>query len=219
LDQHFSDLHAKVIICGNRDENFDEPRVLPKSVNLWLCQNNSMPNTPSKITIPIGLENMRLARAGLPGSFILYNSNQIKDKVLMPPMWPTNPNRYSAVYDALERKDLFDVYRDYIPNDEYVDFFGRYKFVFCCEGNGYENHRVWESLYRNSFPVMLNTSWARTLINLDLPILYVDKISDLNKKMLEDHLNKWQNFDPKNCPSLWLPYWEKLVSSARDLSI
>ena len=216
LDNHFADIYAKVLICGNSDENFEEPIVFPQSINLWLCQNNSMSNTKEKITIPIGLENMRLARAGLPKSFKSYNSNEIQNKVLMPPMWPTNPNRFLAVSEALERKDLFDVYRDYIPNSQYVGFFGRYKFVFCCEGNGFENHRVWESLYRNSFPVMLNTPWAKTLIDLNLPILYVDKISDLNTKMLEDHLDKWRNFDPKNCPSLWLPYWKKLILSARD---
>ena len=216
LDNHFADIYAKVLICGNSDENFEEPIVFPQSINLWLCQNNSMPNTKEKITIPIGLENMRFARAGLPKSFKSYNSNEIQNKVLMPPMWPTNPNRFVAVSEALERKDLFDVYRDYIPNSQYVGFFGRNKFVFCCEGNGFENHRVWESLYRNSFPVMLNTPWAKTLSDLDLPILYVDKISDLNTKMLEDHLDKWWNFDPKNCPSLWLSYWEKLILSALD---
>ncbi|ASY25874.1 hypothetical protein [Candidatus Planktophila versatilis] len=211
MDSHFNDIHARVIICGNSDENFDSSIEFPPSVKFWLCQNNSRANTQDKVTIPIGLENLRLARAGFPKDFQSQNSNTIVDRVLMPPMWPTNPNRYHAVYQALKMPNVFDVYREYIPNSQYVEFFGRYKFVFCCEGNGYENHRVWESLYRNSFPVMLDTPWARTLIDLKIPILLVREISELNPGLLEEHLEIWKDFDPKKCESLWLPHWEKMV--------
>ena len=213
LSENFNDIHANVIICGNSDENFDHQVNFPKSIKLWLCQNNSIPNSEVKITIPIGLENMRLARAGLPRNYVLENSNSVTNKVLMPPMWPTNPNRYQAVYEALQHKDIFDVYREYIPSEQYVELFGKYKFIFCCEGNGYENHRVWESLYRNSYPIMLDTPWAQTLMDLNLPILLVSKLSHINKELLNAHLIKWKKFDPKNCPSLWIPYWKNLVSA------
>jgi len=141
----------------------------------------------------------------------VQNSNIILNNVLMPPMWPTNPNRFQSVYQALKMANVFDVYRDYIENSQYVEFFGRYKFMFCCEGNGYENHRIWESLYRNSFPVMLDTPWARTLGDMKLPILLVHELSDLNHELLQEHLKIWRDFDPRNCEILWLPYWERLV--------
>jgi len=211
LSTHFNDIQARVIICGNSDENFDGSVEFPPTVKLWLCQNNSMANSENKVTIPIGLENYRLARAGIPKNFRVQNSNIILNKVLMPPMWPTNPNRFQSVYQALKMPNVFDVYRDYIENSQYVEFFGRYKFVFCCEGNGYENHRIWESLYRNSFPVMLDTPWARTLGDMKLPILLVHELSDLNHELLQEHLKIWRDFDPRNCEILWLPYWERLV--------
>lgn len=214
LKTHFNDIQARVIICGNSDENFDSLIEFPPSVRLWLCQNNSSANSEKKITIPIGLENFRLARAGIPKDFRSQNSNIVLDKILMPPMWPTNPDRYKSVYHALKMPDVFDVYREYIENSQYVEFFGRYKFVFCCEGNGYENHRVWESLYRNSFPVMLDTPWARTLTDLKVPILLVHELSELNPKLLEEHLKIWRDFDPKKCETLWLPFWERLVHEA-----
>ena len=214
LSENFQNINARVIICGNSDENFDNEVIFPESVNLWLCQNNSIPNSQSNITIPIGLENMRLARAGLPSDYVMPNSNSITDKVLMPPMWPTNPIRYLLVYEALQNKDVFDVYREYIPINQYVEFFGKYKFVFCAEGNGYENHRIWESLYRKSFPVVIDTPWSQTLVALGLPILFVSSLSEINIDLLHAHNEKWKDFDPKKCEVLWLPYWEKVVHTA-----
>jgi hypothetical protein len=211
LDENFQDIHANVIICGNSDENFDDPISFPTSVRLWLCQNNSMPNDFFKRTIPIGLENVRLARAGFPKDYSKLNRNLIVNRIAMPPMSATNPIRFKAVEEALKQPLLFDVYRDYLPNNEYIDFFKDYLFMFCCEGNGYENHRIWETLYRGSFPVMYESPWAKTLLDLNLPILIIERISDLNPLVLDQHREKWQNFDPNSCQELWIPFWENLI--------
>ena len=158
---------------------------------------------------------MRLARAGNPNDFKSQDrGSPILDKVLMPPMWATNPDRYNAVYKALENPQIFDVYREYVPNQLYQKYFSHYKFVFCCEGAGYENHRIWESLYRGNFPVMLDTKWARTLIDLELPILLISSISELTAEHINSHLQKWQNWDPKICQTLWMPYWKNLILNA-----
>lgn len=215
LDENFASISADVIICGNSDENFDSPVSFPSTVKLWLCQNNSMPNDSFKKTIPIGLENIRLARAGIPKDYLKLNRNVIVDKIAMPPMSATNPIRFIAVKEALKLPTLFDVYRDYLPNDEYIEFFSDYLFMFCCEGNGYENHRIWETLYRGSFPVMFDSAWARTLLDLNLPILIIKQISDLSSVTLLRHREKWQDFDPKSCQALWIPFWENLITETR----
>jgi hypothetical protein len=216
LNENFAKITASVIICGNSDENFDTPVTFPNSVRLWLCQNNSMPNDLFKKTIPIGIENIRLARAGFPKDFSKLNRNLIVDRIAMPPMSATNQIRYQAVEEALKRPLLFDVYRDYLPNNEYVEFFRDYLFMFSCEGNGYENHRIWETLYRGSFPVMFDTPWARTLLDLNLPILIVHDFSELSASVLNQHKEKWHNFNPKTCQELWIPFWENLIKETID---
>lgn len=211
LDENFLNINANVIICGNSDENFDTPVTFPTPVRLWLCQNNSMPNDSFKRTIPIGLENIRLARAGFPKDFSKLNQNLIVDKIAIPPMSATNPIRFITVEETLKHPLLFDVYRDYLSNNEYIEFFRDYLFMFCCEGNGYENHRIWETLYRGSFPVMFDSPWARTLLDLNLPILIIEQISELSPFILNQHLEKWKNFDPKSCQELWMPFWINLI--------
>jgi hypothetical protein len=61
---------------------------------------------------------------------------------------------------------------------------------------------------------MLDTPWARTLADLKVPILLVHELSELNPKILEEHLKIWRDFDPKKCETLWLPFWERLVHEA-----
>jgi hypothetical protein len=213
LSENWQDINATVIISGNSDENFDNLINFPESVKLWLCQNNSMPNSISKITLPVGIENLRLARLGFPDLYSRLNSKEIVQRVAIPPMSATNPIRFEIVKISLRHPEIFDVFRDYLQHEIYIETFRKYQFIFCCEGNGYESHRIWESLYRGSFPVMLNTRWARTIKDLGLPILLVNKLEDIDSDLLDSHYQEWQNFNPKDCNVLWIDHWKKLINS------
>ena len=87
------------------------------------------------------------------------------------------------------------------------------KFIFCCEGNGFENHRIWEILYQNSFPVMLQSKWSEKLKVLKLPILFVAKLEQLNQEMLLNFLEKNKHFDSRSTPQLWVDFWQDLINS------
>ena len=42
VSEEFSNINAQILISGNSDQNFDKQLELPKSIKLWLCQNNSI---------------------------------------------------------------------------------------------------------------------------------------------------------------------------------
>ena len=86
-----------------------------------------------------------------------------------------------------------------------------FRFVLCCEGNGFENHRIWETLYQGSFPVMFNSPWSNSLRYLQLPILYIDSLDEINAKFLRDFLDKHLEFRPDELETLWIPYWRKVI--------
>ena len=206
--------NAQVLITGNSDENFDEIPNLPKSIKLWLGQNlaiNAESNNLKIQTIPIGLENLALGRAGLK-KYLRLNSALIQDRILVPPMALSNPIRSEVLNLLAKDPGVYDVYQDYLDVREYFKLAARYKFVLCLEGNGYENHRIWETLYRNSFPVMLKTAWSETLQKLVLPILFLDSIHDVKPHTLTGFLRTHDNFESKEVPTLWTPYWESLVA-------
>lgn len=206
---------ATTLVTGNSDTNFVQPITLPPSIKLWLCQNNAMPKREGLYTLPIGIENIKLGRAGLPKYFKSHYPDAIVNKVLVPPMSPTNKFRSHAVLTAMERPQIFHVERQMLPEAKYFDLTRRYRFILACEGNGFENHRIWETLYQGSFPVLVKTSWSLSLSYLNLPILYVADLKDITDELLYEFAANNARFVPENAECLWTPYWKSLITNSR----
>lgn len=207
-----SELDNKTLISGNSDFNLTSiPPNFPSNIRL-LCQNNTLKNN-SILTLPIGLENMRLGRSGFKHYHRGVHDFAITNKVLIPPMNPTNLMRTKIIADGKLNRDLFDVIDRYLPKREYFKLTKRYKFIFVCEGNGFDTHRMWEVLYQNSFPVALRSDWTETLSWLNLPILLVNSLEELTFEKIAVHYEKYINYDSKATKELWIPFWRDLISS------
>ena len=208
-----SDIKANFIFCGNSDFNFLAAPKLPNSVIKCYLQNSAILDNKVIFTLPIGIENLALGRAGLRKFHRSENKQEIFDRVLIPPMSPTNKARYEALRWGRDNPDLADTYFELLPPRDYFNLAKKYKFVFCSEGNGFENHRIWETLYQGSFPVLLSTPWSETLRYLKLPILFVEKYSDIKLDLLLSFQDTNRGFDPKLCELLWAPHWRNLLDS------
>jgi len=204
-------INAKVIVCGNSDFNFTEIPLMPNSVKICILQNSAISDGQKIFTLPIGLENLSLGRAGIKRFHKNLNSHSIYDRILIPPMSPTNKERYNALIWGRENPSIADTFFTLLPIEQYFDLAARYKFVFCSEGNGFENHRIWESLYQGSFPVLLKTAWSESLSNLGLPILYVGSYAEITSNLLHNFYESNKDFDPSACGWLWGPTWKKLI--------
>ena len=207
---------GSVLVTGNSDQNFTSLPKLPGSVKFWLAQNLSIEisNDQLKVrTLPIGIENFSLGRAGRPKYF--RGSKRKIDRVFVPPMAPSNPIRQLTLdkIETITDISIFDIYKEYLPERKYFKIANKFRFVLCLEGNGFENHRIWETLYSGSFPVLLNSNWSKTLMRMNLPILFVDDVTDLNTGLLNDFAESHANFNPSDTPSLWIPYWKRIIES------
>ena len=127
-------------------------------------------------------------------------------------MTATNSARIKVTNFGKLHNSIFDVYENYLGKKDYFSLTRKYKFIFVCEGNGYDTHRLWEVLYQNSFPVVIRSDWTETLNWLNLPILSVDKIEDISVALLELHLEKYKDYDSKKMKVLWTPFWKDLFS-------
>lgn len=211
--------NAKVIISGNSDRNFLNLPDTPQRIKLMLLQNCSISSKRVK-TLPIGIENKRNGRYFASQTFRKpISRNHFESTILVPPMSNTNPIRSESINFALSLPELFDVKLNYLHEKQYFNLVKKYNFILCLEGNGFENHRIWESLYLGIFPVMLRTSWSETLGYLDLPILLVD---DLKQITSEELLNFWtlnSSFNPKKTPALSVEYWTNLVNETASMKV
>lgn len=216
LDNFFAELKNieisdLILITGNSDLNFIDFVPLPCKIKLWICQNNGMPFAPNIITLPLGIENIRLGRLGLKKWYKRRGNEKKSTKILVPPMSPTNEGRFLAVEFTKKNPELFDVHTSYLHERSYFNLVKKYQFILCCEGNGFENHRTWEALYLGTFPVMLRTRWSISLQYLNLPILLVDSLEDLTEETVSQFAKDNRDFNPDYCDQLWIPFWKKVI--------
>jgi hypothetical protein len=90
-------------------------------------------------------------------------------------------------------------------------------FVICPEGNGIDTHRMWESLYMETIPIvkksLVHKDWE------DLPIFWVKSWDDVNPESLSQNYEKLQNlFRSENTlRKLSCDYWiDKILKSASE---
>jgi hypothetical protein len=213
LKKYSSEISARVLISGNSDRNFDSIPELPDSIGLFLCQNNTVDFDERVRTLPIGLENLSLGRSGQKK---YYNNRKVtyqKDSlVLIPPMSPTNPIRDQVLELTPTLPWFFHNYRGTFIEKDYFEMVGKYKFILCCEGNGFDTHRVWETLYQGSFPILFKTPWALSLEYLKLPILYVENLEEIDQDLLRKFSMVNSKFNPKKVKALWTPFWKNQIN-------
>jgi hypothetical protein len=76
----------------------------------------------------------------------------------------------------------------------------RYKFVFSPYGNGLDCHRHWELMCLGCIPIM--QSIGSNEMFEDLPVLMIDKWSDLTREMLDSFKHEKINYN-----KFFLKYW------------
>jgi len=212
LKEYGDAITAKVLITGNSDKNFEQHISIPKSIKLWLCQNNGVGGDSRIQTLPIGLENLRLGRTGQTKYHKFIFRDKIRDSVLVPPMSPTNEIRSHVIQQLQEPRTVFTVSNTLLNEKSYFDLVRKYQFILCCEGNGFDTHRLWETLYQGSFPVVLRTKWSSTLEYLELTILFINNIEEINHEILKEFWTQHAAFDPTINNCLWIPFWENLIN-------
>ncbi len=91
---------------------------------------------------------------------------------------------------------------------KYLEEIRSSKFVFCPRGNGIDTHRLWETLYMGSIPIVKyeNTHHLFT----DLPILFVKDWTEVNQKLLDEKYDEIINKE-WNLNKLKLSFWEDFI--------
>ena len=210
-------LAGKTVISGNGDTNFDADAPyfhIPEQV--YLQNLGFEPSNENIKLLPIGLENYEHVRSGFGFLHKPPKRHIFEDKILVPPMSPTNSIRQQVILDLrTASSDLFQVETKLRSVLSYLRLTKKYRYVLVCEGNGHDTHRLWEVLYQNSFPVMLNTPFSRNIKKLGYPVLVVDSILEISESLLKSHLLRNKSITPRQIEQLWMPYWNKEILGPR----
>ena len=199
-------LSAEIIIVGNSDENFstlDFP--IPGSVKHLYIQNWAGKDSNVSV-LPIGLENLRLGNNGKTSH--LQNSHQNTqrlNRVLIGPFADTHPERVK-LKSFSEVLGPWDYATQRLHSKAYAGMAHNYKFVACPQGNGIDTHRLWETLYRGSIPLVKRSRWSENISKLGFPLIELD---DWSAPEVEAAIQGYREylFCPREVPALWLNYW------------
>ena len=67
----------------------------------------------------------------------------------------------------------------------------KHDFILCPRGNGIDTHRLWESLYMGSIPIVKKDIAFQEFA--DLPICFIDDWSDISEEFLKGEKNRIKN--------------------------
>lgn len=156
-----------IVITHNSDVNIDNGFSVPDNVIKWFSQNINVFHEKIE-SVPIGLENdMWFADIHKKEKMLakLKQPKKYKNLVYMNFNIGTNPAKRTKPYQVLKDKPwvTVDMHNNGYNFDSYLDNIYNHKFVICPEGNGIDTHRIWETLYMGSIPIVDNNINAELL--------------------------------------------------------
>lgn len=203
-----------ILITHMSDFEIDEYKfsLAPSSIIKWYAQNAIFKNE-KLVPIPLGLENHK---GGSKGKFtnhewFLKENERLrgfpKDVALYCNWNPdTNQEVRLPIINELEKngQDLF--IETGMTFEDYCYSMAHHKWVVCPPGNGADTHRLWEALYLGCYPIILKNP---IYDNYHLPILQVEKWSDVSIDLLNKHFQKWNGVDYHH--ELRMSYWGNII--------
>ena len=107
-------------------------------------------------------------------------------------------------------EELVEINYNKMPRTQVWKELVKYAFAFSPYSNGPDCHRHWELLSLGCIPII--KSFGSNDMFEDLPVLIVEEWSDINKKLLDDILEKFKH-TIFNYDKLLLKYWVNKFSS------
>ena len=211
LLDNISNVNKKLIlITHNCDANVDV--FPPDNVIRWFSQNVNIIHDKIE-SLPIGLENSRWYQD-------VHKREKMVDKLQQPRNYrnlvymnhniSTYPQERRNVYALLENKPWVTSVHGTNPCnfDDYIDNIYNHKYIICPRGNGMDTHRLWETLYMGSIPIV-KTDINNWFYN-DMPILYVNAWEEVTEELLIDMLHMYSG-ELWNKNKLTFEYWKNRI--------
>jgi len=195
-----------VLLTSESDDCVNAEEQLPPQVAGWFSANSCHPAVKP---LPLGLGNSYCsvtAKADLLADF----SESPKSSLLYVNFRPeTNPGTRGPLWECFGSSRWSGAVTRHAGNvsrEEYVSSMAAHRFALCPRGNGIDTHRMWEALYLGTIPVVEKDPALASFA--DLPILFVDRLSEVTKDFLESKYQEMLSIE-WNREKLFLPWWER----------
>jgi hypothetical protein len=214
------DKNISRIIAGHSDAPITDDIVHRYPLATWFAVNKQTNNAHG---IPLGITNNTNESTVHPiygdvdmMSDVAKNSREIRNLVYMNFSIHTYPLERTPVWDMFKMQswvtsetpeNSMEARRRFLQNAR------NHSFVLCPRGNGVDTHRLWETLYMGSIPVVIrdvaHSDWT------DLPILFVDSWEEVTEERLREELVRIEA-SSWNMDKLLIGYWIERIKNSRQ---
>jgi hypothetical protein len=208
-------MHKTLIVSGHSDYPMTNNIVSRYPFARWFCVNKQSSRVHG---LPLGITNntTESERHPIYGNVgvmveVANTPRDIKNLAYMNFSVHTYPIERTAVWNMLCDKSWVTVEQpeDTLPGRKrFLENVRNHSFVICPRGHGIDTHRLWETLYMGSIPIVIrdiaHSDWT------DLPILFIDSWEEVTEEMLQRELERIQN-TTWNMEKLRIDYWIRLI--------
>lgn len=214
-----------ILISGNSDYpiNEDIVKLMPENITMWYGQNVLVYHEKIE-PIPMGIENRY--ESVRHGHGIGYHSRvEVKENLILRNLKlspskriysnfqiNTNYSHRNPVKEICIKSTHIDWDEPNLPLEDFFNKILNYEMIVCPAGNGVDTHRIWEVLYSNRIPITIKVGNFKIYdLYSKLPIIILDKVSDLNNlELIENKYNQIKsNFE--NIKMIDFDYWKKII--------
>jgi len=214
--------NAKVLVIGHSDYEITNEVVNrlkhPGLVKIFAINCSSTDDIV--VPIPLGITNLTNESSLHP----IYGNTVIMNKVVKEPKTDTNLVYMNInLYTHSERYLVYNIFKNknwvtqeaantsLMGREHFLRQIRNHTFVVCPRGNGIDTHRLWETLYMGSIPIVRYESAYRNFTSL--PILFVENWNLVTEEFLRDKEKEIKN-RVYNLEKLNLDYWIKEINSS-----
>ena len=165
------------------------------------------------VFIPIGLENRWYFKNGRISHFKNISNKKNSKEFLIHSSFSveTHPERIKT-YESLINNNLI-LFNNIKNIDNYLDILSKSFFNICPRGNGWDTHRIWESLIFNTIPVVKNDKFTTVLKDNNIPMLIVENWDELNSYTQSELIDIYSKIAERGDMSIFssYEYWKNII--------
>ena len=197
------------LISHNSDHGVDgrfAEVIEDKRIKRWYSQNRLISH-PKLFSLPIGIANSRWPHGNQELLTKIKNKNNKKDILVFKNFDVGTNSGQRSICDKITSQNgiTLSPVTD-IPS--YWSTMSRSMFVISPPGNGVDCHRIWEALYLNTVPIVLEHEALSQFKHL--PIIFVNSWEEVTINVLKSRAGDFKNFN-WNISELSVEYWARHI--------
>ena len=226
-ETYFKEYHNKInakyiLITHNSDlpiEN-DDLRYMDEKIKHWFAMKLNVKMNENISPLPAGLENLRYLHNGIVKNFIKTYKREKQfeknNKILCSFKEGTNKAERVPLLNIAKKNKSIDI-KNFSNNLEYLSELASYKYNLCPDGNYFESHRLWETLFFENIPILKKNTVNINFVNLGIPLVLLEDWEELNEKNIETYLeskilNKFE--DPRKF--IFFDFWKDRIEKVKS---